>query len=99
METRIRLIVENKEGRHEMVEVVDNSCFLDTAGPFDLEPPSPYSFNSTFVAAVSVIKRRIIRKQRFTEVATRLGKLLAEHMEDKEGWHGENRKERKFRHD
>jgi len=42
---------------------------------------------------VKVLKRREYRKDLFGFEAARLGKLLAEHMEDKEGWHGIERQE------
>lgn len=48
----------------------------------------------SFEQAVEVIKRRVYRKDLFQDASGRLGAMLAERMEDKEGWHGEERKER-----
>lgn len=47
----------------------------------------------SFADVCEVIKTRQFRKDLFVQEATRLGQLLAERMEDKEGWHGENRAE------
>lgn len=41
--------------------------------------------------AVRVMKKRVLRKDLFTAAAKRLGALLAERMEDAEGWHDESR--------
>jgi hypothetical protein len=43
---------------------------------------------------VTILRRREFRKDLFTRECTRLGTLLAERMEDKEGWHGIDRAER-----
>ena len=43
---------------------------------------------------MTVLKRREFRKDLFQDEARRLGALLAERMEDKEGWHGVERQER-----
>ena len=40
-----------------------------------------------------VLKRRVFRKDLFMREAERLGALLAERMEDAEGWHGIERQE------
>jgi len=40
---------------------------------------------------VKILKRREFRKQLFINEATRLGALLAERMEDAEGWHDVSR--------
>lgn len=62
---------------------------------WEIPPPDhsiPFLCDS-MTTAVKRIKRRVFRKELFTREATRLGVLLAEYMEDKEGWHGEQRKE------
>ena len=46
-----------------------------------------------FNEAVEVLKRREYRKDLFIKEAHRLGTLLAERMEDAEGWHGIKRQE------
>lgn len=46
-----------------------------------------------FGDAVAILKRREYRKDLFTEAAQRLGTLLAERMEDAEGWHDASRQE------
>lgn len=44
-----------------------------------------------FDDAVTMMKVREFRKKLFIEAATRLGALLAERMEDAEGWHDAER--------
>lgn len=56
-----------------------------------LPPPIPGLVS--FDDAVQVLKRREFRKDLFTDTATRLGTMLAERLEDKEGWHGVERQE------
>ena len=46
-----------------------------------------------FDEAVVILKRREYRKDLFIKEAQRLGTLLAERMEDAEGWHGIKRQE------
>ncbi len=62
-----------------------------------VEPPSPLAFAGTNVSpfdeCIKILKRREFRKNLFTDAAKRLGTLLAERMEDKEGWHGVSRQE------
>lgn len=47
----------------------------------------------SFDQMVRMMKRREFRKELMIETANRLGARLAEHMEDKEGWHGMERAE------
>jgi hypothetical protein len=47
----------------------------------------------TFDGAVRLMRVREIRKRSFIAAATRLGALLAERMEDAEGWHDVERTE------
>lgn len=48
---------------------------------------------STFEGTVALMKRREFRKELFIQAATKLGTLLAERMEDAEGWHDTSRVE------
>lgn len=45
----------------------------------------------TFEQAVETLRSKMFRKDLFVDVATSLGRLLAERMEDAEGWHDESR--------
>lgn len=45
----------------------------------------------SFDATIQLMKTREFRKRLFIEAATRLGALLAERMEDAEGWHDASR--------
>lgn len=46
--------------------------------------------------AVEVIRRRELRKDLLEDICQRLGRALGEHLEDKEGWHGEDRKHDRY---
>lgn len=45
----------------------------------------------SLTSAAKVLEQRAFRKDLFTTAAKRLGTLLAERMEDAEGWHDESR--------
>lgn len=45
----------------------------------------------SFESTVELIRRKEFRKKLFVETAERLGTLLAERMEDAEGWHDASR--------
>lgn len=63
-----------------------------TAGEFErIAPPVPLM--NSFDDAVEILRRREFRKDLFQRAARNLGTLLAETMEDKEGWHGVDRQE------
>lgn len=47
----------------------------------------------TFDGTIRLMKTREFRKSLFIQMATRLGALLAERMEDAEGWHDASRVE------
>ena len=53
----------------------------------DIAPPLPTELGGDFATAVQIMKQREFRKDVFVGEATRLGRLLAERMEDAEGWH------------
>lgn len=56
--------------------------------------PSPFDFHpnrSALEQTIEVLRMKQLRKDLFTDEATHLGILLAERMEDKEGWHGMDR--------
>ncbi len=55
----------------------------------------PFGINQLgFNEVVRMIKVRTMRKDLFRQEAARLGSMLAEYLEDREGWHGEERAER-----
>jgi len=71
---------------------------LDEATARDIERISPPDALADFVpnvspltATVKKLRLREFRKDLFADAAMRLGKLLAERMEDAEGWHGVSR--------
>lgn len=82
----------------EMYEIaipLDDSSVRDFQ---HIEPPDEFNTfvpgKSQFTTAVEVMRRREIRKDMFAGEARRLGILLAERLEDKEGWHGVERQEK-----
>lgn len=54
-----------------------------------IEPPVPDLDN--FDTCVQRMKLRDERRRRFAEIGRMLGALIAERMEDAEGWHGQDR--------
>lgn len=53
-------------------------------------PPGPYGASS-FNAVIQVMKDRDKRTTFLIEATRNMGKAMAEHLQDKEGWHGESR--------
>ena len=63
-----------------------------TAREFQHVPlPTPIEFGGTFDECVEVLEKREFRKDVFQRECWRLGTLLAERMEDAEGWHDVSR--------
>lgn len=58
----------------------------------EIKPPNPLLCIS-FDELITVMRRREFRKSLFMRHATNLGALLAERMEDAEGWNGNHRME------
>ncbi len=56
-----------------------------------ITPPCPIPGAVSFDACVEILKQRQFRKDMFIHNSTRLGTLLAERMEDAEGWHDTSR--------
>lgn len=61
--------------------------------PLSRDPIERMLDGRSFEAAVEVLKTKQFRKDLFIAESKRLGALLAEYMEDKEGWHGEDRQQ------
>ena len=55
--------------------------------------PRPIGGSVPMEAAIKVLRRKQFRKDLFIAECLRLGALLAERMEDAEGWHDESRVE------
>jgi hypothetical protein len=58
-----------------------------------IEPPGPI-FVGGFDEVVAVMKRKQFRRDVLRQCAQQLADRIADHLEDKEGWHGEERRER-----
>jgi hypothetical protein len=52
-----------------------------------------FGLGTSFNEAVEIMRRRDLRRDLFAQECARIGLLLAHRMEDKEGWHGVERKE------
>ena len=49
---------------------------------------------TSFDAAVEVLQERLVRRDQLEGTARRLGLALTDHLEDHEGWNGEERREK-----
>lgn len=87
---KLRMIFEDVYGRtiHEVAMGVRHCVGRELE---KLEPPAPLLRPMSFEEVAAVLKKRQLRKDEFMDAAKRLGQKLAESMEDKEGWHGEDR--------
>jgi len=63
----------------------------------EIKPPRAGFDAVTFEDAVEVLRVRELRRKDFIRDAARMGMALADHLEDKEGWHGVDRQERSAR--
>lgn len=78
--------------RYTIGEPLEHSVARETA---QINPPDALADfvpgKSALQVAVERLKRREFRRDLFEKEAARLGRLLAERMEDAEGWHGLDR--------
>lgn len=74
--------------RFQMALTVDEDVVaeIERIDPPALLGPMPESLDPV-LDVVRVLRRREFRKSLFMGVANKLGRLLAERMEDAEGWH------------
>lgn len=89
----LRMIFECPHGKNHQMAIDVSPCVareLERIAPLSEYMPGSVSFDD----AVDILKTRELRKDMFIKEAMRLGEKLAVSMEDKEGWHGEERKER-----
>lgn len=56
-----------------------------------MAPPSPIPMAGSFDQTVKLLRKKQFRKDLFIKECERLGLLLAERMEDAEGWHDDSR--------
>jgi hypothetical protein len=81
---------------YEMFEPIDESIAREFT---EIQPPMKHSVPwlpgevqlEPFETVVDTLRKREFRKDLFTQEAKRLGILLAERMEDAEGWHDTSR--------
>jgi len=92
MKWTLQLTLKNDRGENYHTAIDIGHTISGSRPVFPLRPPSEYDF-ATFDTVVEILKARTLRKDVFGQECQRLGRKLAEHLEDKEGWHGEDRKE------
>lgn len=96
---RLRLCFENMttgEIHHKAIDL-EEGIAQDFAyiRPLSDYFPGELSFGaSPLEEPVKILRKRELRKDLFAREAHRLGESLAEYMEDKEGWHGTDRRDR-----
>ena len=89
----LSLSLKGPTGEHYEVRRDIAAGFAHDIGITGLAKPDIFNC-SGFDECIAVMKQRKFRKDLLHEQATHLGILLSERMEDCEGWHGEDRKEK-----
>lgn len=84
---RLTLILTNKYGSEEETVCVN----LDWE-PDILQIKPPCEITGTCDEFLVKVEKKNYRTENFEKIGRVLGKLMAQRLEDKEGWHGENRK-------
>lgn len=89
---RITLTLEGSYGeKYDVCLPVDDVFIHESMG---LMPPAPRPFdNRKTEEIIRVIQRKEFRKDLLRDTCRRLGTILGQRLEDKEGWHGEDRQE------
>lgn len=99
MSERARYIIElSVHDRHRFDSwrmCVDSDEFAVFAERFvdEIRDPGPAPWHS-FETVVQVLKKRQFRREILLHAAEKLAERLSEYIEDKEGWHGEGRRDR-----
>lgn len=89
MKGRLRLTFYAPNGEDFSMEIqLDEQTARDYQRVVSLRDMGPWE---KFEQVVEVMRTKHLRKETFIAEATRLGTLLAERMEDAEGWHDESR--------
>lgn len=92
----IRLSVQDRQGSGEWHMAVDSDEFPIFNERFveDIRAPVDVGFSVLdFNTVVSAIKKREFRRDFLLHAARKLAGRLSDYIEDKEGWHGEKRRE------
>lgn len=89
----LSLSLKGPMGEHYELRLPIDGLLARDVGITGLQKPSIYDCSSIDEAVV-IMKKREFRKDIMVSQATRLGILLAQRMEDCEGWHGEDRQEK-----
>ena len=86
---RLTLILTDESGRE-----IAATCWNVEREDASIEIPRPCEITGGFDEILYKFKEREFRTQSFSKIGARLGKLMAERLDDKEGWNGERRRER-----
>lgn len=94
----IRLSVYDKQGLDEWHMATDSDEFPVFGERFveDIRDPGPVPdlTGISFDTVVSTLRKREFRRELLLTAAKKLAARLADYIEDKEGWHGESRRDR-----
>ena len=86
---RLTLMLTDEYGREEALV-----CWDAQRQEVEIKVERPCEITGSFDELIHQMKSREYRKETFGDIGRRLGNLLAERLEDKEGWHGEDRAEK-----
>jgi hypothetical protein len=93
----IKLSVYDKQGHDEFHMATDSDEFPVFSERFvdDIRDPGPIPAltGMSFDTVVRALKKREFRREYLMAAAKKLAERLAEYIDDKEGWHGERRRE------
>lgn len=87
----IKLTINTPWGTFAEAVQVDDHTFRET---FAMQgAPHPDIPLHTFEEMVTILKRKTFRRDILKDTALRLAGQIANYLEDREGWHGEDRRE------
>ena len=93
-EGKFRLVfVSNRGETFEVCEPIDEAIASDLERIKPPFPPDIPTIGQSFNEVVEIMRRKQFRRDLFVREAFRLGQLLADRMEDAEGWHDMSRME------
>lgn len=92
----IELVVSDRQRFDEWRMCVSSDDFPVFSERFvdDIRDPGPVPIYSSFDDVVRTFKKREFRRELLLQAAKKLAARLSDYIEDKEGWHGEGRRER-----
>ena len=79
--------------KSSVVRFPADEAFAELVIPLNVRPPCPYEVTK-IDDVIDIMRKKVIRKERLADLCVRMGHLLAERLEDEEGWHGLDRQQR-----